>query len=355
MLQMQLSGNRGVNLLELLLRESIGAESGGGIFAWTNGSGVYTALQDSVFQEFLANSKFELIVGTDTITDERARVALIKQMELRDNLSVRAFMNNGAALFHPKLAWFKHPDHLTVITGSANLTMGGLLSNWEAIDLSEYSGADEEQASSTIRQFIANHESYFADINSLEVSDRVAKNTGNERNLRRSDFHPAPIEDIEMLHAGENTLVAEIPGSGNRWKQANFDKNSYVNFFGAKIGAHRRVVFQNVNRDGSLGGIESRGTVEVKSQNYRFELSAASGLVYPDSGPPIGVFVKVFTGQFLYQLIMPDEALYDELAQLLDDRWDGPRRNKRRLTLTAEVLRRRVPDLPIWSAERPEL
>jgi hypothetical protein len=57
-LNFQIAGSAGGTLLEHLLVESIGAERGGGIFAWANTNGVKSLLEDDTFDEFLLAGNF---------------------------------------------------------------------------------------------------------------------------------------------------------------------------------------------------------------------------------------------------------------------------------------------------------
>ncbi len=67
----------------------------------------------------------------------------------------------------------------------------------------------------------------------------------------------APAEgadEIEALHQDGwqfypdcEVLIAEIPRSGNRWKQANFDIDTFQNFFGATPGDNsQRILLRNI-------------------------------------------------------------------------------------------------------------
>lgn len=147
-------------------------------------------------------------------------------------------------------------------------------------------------------------------------------------------------------------LVAEIPQSGDRWKQANFDLDNYLNFFGAQVGTQRLVIFRHVNRDGTMADYErNRPSVEVKSRNFRFELAAASGIPYPSNGRPIGVFVRVATRTFFYRLLLPNDPDYALVSSLLQRRMQpgfSPQR-MRRVRMTVEDLRRDWPNAPFWT------
>ena len=98
-------------------------------------------------------------------------------------------------------------------------------------------------------------------------------------------------------------LIAEIPASGDRWSQANFDLENYRNFFGANEAVgNRLVIFRHVNEDGTMAEYErNRPPVTVKSRNFRFELAAASGPPYPNGEfRPIAVFVRIVGRTFFY-------------------------------------------------------
>lgn len=354
MLRFQLPGAPGGNLLEHLLLESIGAKSGGAIFAWTNSSGVKTFFGDSVIHEMLKQSEFDLVVGTDTITDSKAIEALRDEESSNSNFKVKAFLSPVSSLFHPKLAWYEHENYLSLIVGSGNLTMGGLLANWEAMTITHLTGVQASEARASIAEFMSSHSDSLYALTDQRVIDRVEQNNGNERTLRVS---PPDLPDStpDAQSDAVEALVAEIPAAGGRWSQANFDRANYEEFFGAKVGSQRRIVLQHVSLDGTLGAIESRQSVEVASQNYRFELAAAKGIKYPANGAPIGVFLRLATGQFLYTVLLPSDDGYDGMVDFLENRWSGPKRQKRRVRTSASDLHSEWKDSPLWQAQVPDL
>lgn len=340
-------------MLEHLLIESIGAERGGGIFAWANVNGVKSMLEDQAFDEFLLAGDFRLFVGTDTITDPPVVDRLIEISMKRPRLDVQAFMSPTTSLFHPKMAWFEHEDHLSLIVGSGNLTMGGLRSNWEAFVSLKLTGEDARDTLTTIEAFLTSVTAHLLPITDPRVRARAEKNTGNERSLRTTptttSARPTVASSIEEV------LVAEIPRAGDRWAQANFDLDNYEGFFGAKVGSQRRISLHNVDSAGAVGEVESRPSVEVVSQNYRFELAAARGLAYPTAGSPIGVFLRLATGEFLYSLLLPGDPGYADIDQLLAAHWHGRADRKRRVRFNADQVRNAWPDSSLWTVALPAL
>ena len=105
-----------------------------------------------------------------------------------------------------------------------------------------------------------------------------------------------------------------------------------------------------MNADGTAGEVESRPSVSVRSQNYRFELEAAAGLDYPERGRPVGVFVNVAPRTFRYRLLMPDDRSYTTVFNLLVSLYGGRADRMRRVRTNVGVLRRAWPDSPLLRA-----
>lgn len=318
-----------VYLLENLLERFISARGGGGAFAWATAQGVELLLADEVFERFALKYPFDLIVGVDAITTPAALGALRFAEQRLPGLTVRIFYSpSDLALFHPKFAWFLEPDGGSIIVGSGNLTNGGLRQNWEAysvIPLNRDDAADLQRWWASWKE--ANAPRLFP-VDTPEVLQRAELNRRDWDGPRVTPTQPPGPDTVTELRV----LIAEIPKAGNRWEQANFDKTSYEQFFGAKVGTQRRMLFQSITRGGtSLGPVESRPSVEVRSRNWRFELSAAAGMPYPTRGRPIGVFLRVRQRSFVYDIVMPSDSGYEALEKYLDEKWTGSKRNVRRI------------------------
>lgn len=351
-LRLQNPGDDGGYLLEALLDACESSDYGGGLFAWTTRSGAIAFLEDETFVDFIREGAFDLVIGMDSITDESALAVLVERQTALPNLTIRAFMHEETALFHPKLAWFGSPKQLWLVVGSGNLTMGGTRGNWEAFTIARLTGSPARAAEAQITSWLSQFDENLLLLNDPRVLERAKRNTGRERDLKRmrSIPPPKPVSPAEGLEI----LVAEIPGPG-RWSQANFDRSNYEGFFGAKVGTQRRIVLYHVNPDGSLGQLESRPSIEVKSQNYRFELAAATGVPYPDSARPVGVFVRLDTGQFIYRLVLPEDPEYDHVDVFLGENWNGPTNRLRRVRTTVDNLRAAWPTSPLWRASVADL
>jgi len=351
-LRLRNPGGQAGGLLEALLEASQGATSGGAIFAWTNRSGVRTLFQDPTFKQFLAASPFELVVGLDSITDGPAIEALKTLVQDEKNLTVRALLHTDNAMFHPKLAWFMCGLDMILLVGSGNLTMGGLRNNWEAFTVSRHTGTTASSIKQQLADWLNEHAHLLLPIDDPRVLARAQQNTGNERSLKKAAKTPPATAASDPDDA---VLVAEIPRAGNRWSQANFDLENYEGFFGAKVGTQRRILLYAVHSGGQLGSVESRPSVEVRSQNYRFELDQARGLAYPSAGRPVGVFLRLGTGDFLYELLMPGTPDHAAVGLFLSAHWSGPPTRMRRYRTNVATLRAAWPSGAIWQANAPDL
>jgi hypothetical protein len=189
----------------------------------------------------------------------------------------------------------------------------------------------------------------------VEVVLRLLLTQGDLRGDHRDSAFDETLQDdhlkVTMHHYDPPVLVAEIPKAGNRWQQGNFTRAVFERFFGVEVGRRSHVPLQHVGPDGALAPVRERPSVQVRSQNYRFELAGAPRGPYPDSGPPITVFLKSPDGTFLYRVLMPFDAQYGAADWFLAERWNGPARERRRVITTASELRRVWPEAPFWRIE----
>ena len=203
-----------------------------------------------------------------------------------------------------------------------------------------------------------------ADIYKSQPKDkRTGKKATSKKSLPVHEDQPTPIspavtdEEIDIdasywtISKGSAVLIAEIPKSGNRWKQANFDKSTFEHYFGATCGENGeyRILLKNVNDDGTMDETEIRPSVSVSSQNYRFELEAASDLEYPDGNErPIAIFAKVSRRDFIYMLLMPEHPSYGEVMAFIGET-AAPSMKMRRLQYIAGDVETRIPSLALWT------
>lgn len=369
---------------------------GVGVFAFATSGGASLVFEDQVLSNFLSNNRFTLIVGVDDITNTNT---LDKLRELRNlyqpNLEVKVFFHNDSgSLFHPKFVWFKIDGEIKLITGSGNLTEKGLRRNREAFTISDLANNELRDFEEYWNLWFRENNGNLRDLDDEEVLRKAAQNATRfvrSRRLEReleveeenissetannplitetvneevappelvdgnSSFVPEILEneDYEAWTIEDNpeVLVAEIPNSGDRWKQANFNRAVFEGFFGGEAGVNeeRRILLRHVGTTGTLEELEVRPTVSVRSQNYRVELNAAGGLGYPaGDNRPIGVFIKVATRSFIYLLVMPEDVNYNEVLTYLNNSQLRVANRMRRYLTDVEELRENCPSLSFW-------
>jgi hypothetical protein len=333
-------------LLEELIGGADGAEAGAGIFSYVRSNGADLLLRDADFQVFLSRGRFELVVGVDGVTDPAALDRLETISREYPRLSIKVFLHDRAGTTsHPKFCWFRKRNGGVAVVGSGNLTLGGLTRNWEGFALVPLTTAAVRSLEARWRTWTLLHRTQLRELSDPDVRTRAARNvaTRPDRNVR--DDRPVPRRP-----ASESpVLIAEIPRASNRWNQANFDLDNFVNFFHADD-PRRRLQLWHISDSGVIAAEpEVRPGVAVRSRNFRVELGAAAGLDYPAVSRPIAVFVATGPRNFLYMLLMPTSPHYATAAAILGRRARPPRNRVRRATLTVQELRREWPPAPFWS------
>ena len=324
----------------------VNADQGAGIFSFSTAHGVRLLLNDDDFTSFLKRSSFELIVGIDAVTVPAPLDLLLEAQREYYPFRVRAFLNlRRGTLFNPKMCWFATPTTGRVLVGSANLTRGGLLNNWEALGDATLSPPELADLQATWGDWIRhNHHN----LRTLDDSHVVARARQNEAQSarRHEEDHVETADTISPISPGtDDVLIAEIPKASVRWNQANFDRTNFQTFFELQPGIRRRVVLFPVDLNGPVDDPEVRPSVDVKSHNYRLELGQAAGIPYPINGRPIAVFLRLATRRFRYRLLLPEQAHYARVARLLASRTTPPPGQVRRLRLSYDDLRRLLPNI----------
>ncbi len=342
-------------LITSIAQECQSASKGGAAFAFATATGVNLLLAEPVFREFLEASSFTAIIGLDAITDVNAIDALQNAQEAFPNFFPRLFLHaTPGTLFHPKTVWFRLPDGGVTITGSGNLTASGLRQNWEALCVEKLGQAEIDTIEAIWSGWLAAHDSALVGLDDPQAIERAKANRTQRARIRKvlelpeaeGEVAEEIVDEIVQDEFPSSVLLAEVPKSGNRWNQVNFDVQTYQQYFGVTLGSPKTVQFHQVHNDGSLAAAEVRHAVAVKSRNYRFEVGAAHGMTYPANGNPIVVFEKLTDTTFKYVLLMPGEAGH-ALVQNLINTSSLSTGKKRRVVVTVNHLRAAWPGSPL--------
>lgn len=325
---------------------------GGGIFAFASAQGITTFLDDPVIELVTKTSGFELIVGIDAITDERALSALADRLPTRPGLTGRVLLHGLPTLFHPKLCWFVSGERLTLVVGSGNLTLGGLTNNLEAFTVSTLHGPAAASAETEIARWLTRWDEHLVAPDATEAVARAKENSGAERSLKRpmAAEDDAPVDQLPVAEDAD-ALVLEISRNAPRRTQLDVGREQFRDFFGGEPGKQKRIRLQHVNAGSGLAEVEPPRTLfRTRSDNYRFEAAAGRGIDYPPEGRPIGVFIRMSDGIFRYRLLWPGEAGHAEVEAFLTARVGAAGRSMRRAATTTVELHAAWPNAPFFSA-----
>lgn len=301
-------------------------------------------------------------------------------------------------IFHPKVYLFENSDYYTLIVGSNNLTEGGLVRNVECSLLvqdmqgtSVYSAfyaywkgildSTEENLYPITQELIDQlYEDKIIpsdserDQTSAEKRASVSKGDQKVSKFKKSGIQKNPegfepkclkrqiktkktkvssdttkvaevIED--SLYIEEEVLIAEI-GGGPRWKQVNFPINIFEEFFGAERGNNDYwISIMNITQDGSLGEVEKRQAVSVKSRNYRFEIHCeeTKGEYPGEDVRPIVIFVKLDRDEFLYHVLLAEYDAYEKVKEYLYRETKNKAGELKRAIVHVEALHALYPEL----------
>lgn len=368
------------------------------------------SFEDESYTHFIAFIAFASEAGTSLLNDMllnvRSRFKEIKiflgvdrngtstealKTLLESDIDVKIVYTTSGPIFHPKIYTFYGSSKVRLIIGSSNLTNPGLFNNIEASAILDFDSDElgDGAMTNTFKSLTESPETLFGKnqqkldtklIDLLESvgivkseKDRVgidAKFTIDNEYLEGTKIKESwmninnlfpPLKkkqsvtmkkknqkDIHKTKIHQKTvLVAEIPRGQNRWNQANFDIDTFKNFFGLTPGAQEGLTLIPVFDNGKFGTPENRRNVSVKSHNYRIELGMAAHIPYPNSGRPICVFLKIDNFKFHYRLFLPNDKDYSKLISLLDQYSRNGKETIRRISFTLSEFSNKLQNIII--------
>lgn len=404
----------GMRLGEALIDACKKSNDGAGAFAFVEENGIDLFLGDSDFIKFIKTHSFELVVGTDSITDPKAITKLRMYDSLYQNLTIYCYVHDPRRfLFHPKITWFETSTGGLSIIGSGNLTERGLYHNVEMFAYDNLNFTDLNRLKNDWKEWldfsiennlifdiddpIVDHAANLsatkkpvsipkaniktgtspisASLLALYKKQPKTISTGQPKKTKKVAIRKrpkraaiviakqiptvVPIQAVQTkspawaVNNTDRVLIAEVPKASSRWKQINFDKKSFQNYFGATAGGAGgtyRILLKNVDSGGTLGETESRPSVSVASHNWRFEIGAANGLDYPTGNlRPYVIFSEALTRSFIYELVMPGDPRYVEVNNYVD-KWklSNGVNGIARIITDVNSIKKATPNLGLW-------
>lgn len=238
---------------EALISSCSSSIKGYGAYAFASKSGVDILFNDKEFDALLERGTYSMVVGVDEITNVKCLDLLGEIKNTKPNFNVHAFChNNNGSLFHPKISFFKDEDKQgSLIVGSGNLTLGGLRRNREAFGVIKLSDEEYLRMEDYWKAWLHGSSDNLKEIDDDEVIVKARENIYTKKPQEKRpeieqelDAKKEASQEVEIsISEGWNymedskVLLAEIPKSGNRWKQANFDIETFRTFFGATPGS----------------------------------------------------------------------------------------------------------------------
>lgn len=333
------------------------------LVAFASYSGI-SAMTPYIIKEKARGVKIKIILGADQKGTSKEALEEVLSWGVDSYIYHTETIN----IFHPKIYLFENVDIFTIIVGSSNLTEMGLVKNiecsllikdiksnpvhkefydyWKSIlDGTEVNlfpitqeFIDKLFADKIIPSEIQRRQRYDNGLDVQPTSNNISFNKvpiqGNPNGFTPKRLIKAKkvnvdtskgsksqkIEETDVTYpVGDSVLIAEI-GGGLRWKQVNFPIKIFEDFFGAQKGDNTyEIELINITKDGSLGPIEKRPSVTVKSRNYRFEIKCEeTEQPYPGKGQrPIGVFIKTGNKKFFYQVLLSTYPAYKRIKDYL--------------------------------------
>ena len=355
--------------------------------------GGVTALTNYIKEGKANGMKIKVVLGID----QKATSKEALEEVLIWNVDARIYHTSSNNIFHPKVYLFENRDIFTLIVGSNNLTVPGLVQNIECSLLIK----DTIDPSSVHDDFYRYWKGILdgTETNLYPLTQKLIDDlykdkiiTSDEQRSKRYDdgtdkkeetkkesiifkkatnqkypdgFRPKRLVKVKQVKKTKKVtkeveksvridnavLIAEIPKAGNRWKQANFSQDIFEEFFGATKGDNSyKVKLTNIKKDGSLGEVTESQSVTVKSKNYRFELRCdETNLTYPSGNDrPIGLFIKEDAQNYMYQVLMPSDDAYKRIKDYLYLETANQKGRK-------SLMRRHIADVEAIHALYPEL
>lgn len=344
---------QGKDTLHAALIEAAGEAKGGfAAFAFATATGIDTFLAEPAIRKVVGSGHFHLVIGLDAITDTAALAALSTAKASLPNAVVSLFYNSkGGVLFHPKTMFFRRASGGVCLTGSGNLTLGGLRHNWEAFWKADISEIDALAVEAQWAQWLDAHKDNLLAISDPRVAAQAQLNTKSRAQIikvtKETDPEALAALEVETTEVASLNpfLIAEVPR--NRPGQADFGIDTYQGFFGVTIGKPRHVTFYQVLPTGALAPPEHRQAVAVKSSNYRFEVEALSGLSHPTVGHFILIFERIGKSEYRYVLLRPGDEGHSSVQQFLDANYFVQGNSKRRIIVTRADVQAAWPDNPL--------
>ena len=332
-------------------------------FGFLTRSGVDALMGVAEVRDVLLQSKVEVLVGLDAVTDRSGLERLLELAGENPDFKPRVIKNTTGALIHPKMLIARYADGRTVaVVGSNNLSFNGLSGNVEGYSIARFE-PEEHVDLSDWDEFVRRWDPVITEID----DEALAAAESNVRRLERvritaretssrpdsgvmisdGQAHETPASGTGDLE--EPLLVAQIPRAGNRWSQVHYSAQIIQDYFQVKADA--RVFLRKFGTT----DVEERKIVysEDTNMNYKIELGAARDAEraggYPADGRPVVVFRREGgkLRRHRYVFLMPGDDGHAEMSELAKATFEGRANQVPRVILPRSRVMTAWPECPL--------
>lgn len=322
-------------------------------FAFVTARGVNLLFNQSEVKENLEKAKFHLIVGMDAITDTKAIEKLSALCLMYKNFSVQVFLPRSGGIFHPKFSWVKKGKTGVVITGSGNLTNGGLKNNFEAFSVTQIDQPTMKVIENTWKKFLADNPDSLFTLDSGEVKEAAQQNEKLKIATKKIRKSAGKKMDADVISDNGGAVFIEELTKGRGGKQRDVGKWAAENYFGTS----QKLFLTHINNQGLRADEETRKVSSKGSVNFAIDLDASKGLKPTNGHMPIAVFIRTSPQNFFYHIVTDGSEHYGVVSKYLNNSVGEVAAGKaKRLKKEIDIkkLREIWPTAPFWKVEDDE-
>lgn len=332
-------------------------------------------IEDELFSFLQKKNRIDWILGIEkgVTSKEVLQYLLFLKKRFPKYVSIRIFTaGNDNDLFHPKVYLLSNKDNYNIFIGSNNLTIGGLMSNFESsalLDLDLKNTDDKKiihefeimwQKYSTpapplkSENLIELTESTINSINDQDIKEkRDIQQTLNKFKHPFSDVnkHKEIVENIKRLHheiikksrktitqrtkikiaKGQPTQLIMDILQETRETQVQLPTDVLEPFFGIKDPAKKTEIILSQILNGNIIRTDVRPFIIQKNKTNRLEIAGIKGL----PRPLITKFTRNTDGTYDHEIITQSSPDYEALNKLLEESGTRKRKESRRWVLVS--------------------
>jgi len=201
-------------------------------FAFVTARGINLLFDQPDVKANLGQAKVHLIVGMDAITDTKAIEKLSELCSMFENFSVQAFLPRAGGIFHPKFSWIKKGKTGVVITGSGNLTNGGLKNNFEAFSVTQVDQQTIKIIENSWKKFLADNPDSLFTLDADEVKEAAKQNAKFKKDTNKIRKMIGKKVNADVIPEKVGAVFIEELTKGRGGKQRDVGKWAAENYFG---------------------------------------------------------------------------------------------------------------------------